>query len=112
MQLNAINSVNFRANDFSKTDVDREIQKYQNGEKLLIDFEDQFVNSDKKGALAVGSAVAYATGKAGVKGALTALVVDKCTNTKASEVFEGLLKKGSNLAKNAAETLSNDKGRN
>ena len=111
MQLNAINSVNFKANNSPKIDFDKEIQNLKTSEKLLSDNEDMFVDKDKKGAIATATVVTYAATRAAVKGASAAYVIDKTLNNKVSEGFDNLLKRGSELSKKTADSLISNTGK-
>ena len=119
MQIGAINSINFKANPAACPVCEDETGIFANGDfkgEEAIDTIDKFQKTivdseDIKGPAAIIAAVSCAGAKTFLKGAGTALALDKFTNDSISTHFENLLKRFDGVIKNASKSLSDFEGK-
>lgn len=119
MQINAINSMNFKGynpeiidisqEDFEMApyDVTVDMDKFEKAAELT----GKLLDSDKKGILATGATVAGIGVTSFTKGASVTAGIDRLSGDKVSELFESSLKKGSKFIQEAASNLQASEGK-
>lgn len=119
MQINAINSTNFKNrfeedNEALRSNYETPYDYHEDTDKFVraAELTQKLVDSeDKKGFLATGATVLGIGASSFTKGMSITAGIDKLSGEKLSGAFEAGLKKGSSLVKQAAETLQANEGK-
>lgn len=109
MQVNAVNSTNFKG----LRNYDRELQEHQRILQEVNDFEDKYINaSDIKPLPLWLSSGIFATAKSAIEGSATALFIDKTFKNKPSNALDSGAKKAVDFIGKQSAKLIKDKPKN